>query len=198
LSPLAATVLAIFLWAISWMVAAVWTRRTQARPAAGSQVVYFVPLIIGGALLALGTRARIVGWYAIAGGGTLWWVPPALGWALFGLALLGLAFTWWARLTLGALWSSMVSRKQDHAIVERGPYRLVRHPIYTGLSLALGSFAVQVATAPALVGFACIVFGYWLKARLEERFLSAELGEAAYADYRRRTPMLAPFWPTRV
>jgi len=41
-----------------------------------------------------------------------------------------------------------------------------------------------------------MTLGFWLKARLEERFLSQELGEAAYADYRRRTPMLVPFWPT--
>jgi protein-S-isoprenylcysteine O-methyltransferase Ste14 len=42
-----------------------------------------------------------------------------------------------------------------------------------------------------------VAFGFWLKARLEERFLGSELGEAAYAAYRARTPMLVPFWPMR-
>jgi protein-S-isoprenylcysteine O-methyltransferase Ste14 len=98
--------------------------------------------------------------------------------------------------TLGDLWSSAVSRKENHVIVEKGPYGLVRHPIYTGLIVAAFATAIAVGTAPALAGAALMSLGFWMKARLEERFLSAQLGEAAYADYRRRTPMLAPFWPT--
>ena len=82
-------------------------------------------------------------------------------------------------------------------VIQTGPYRFVRHPIYTGLIAALGSFAVQLATPAALVGVCFVALGFWLKARLEERFLSQELGEAAYAAYRRRTPMLVPFWPVR-
>jgi protein-S-isoprenylcysteine O-methyltransferase Ste14 len=58
----------------------------------------------------------------------------------------------------------------------------VRHPIYTGLIVALA------ATAAAL-----LAIGFWLKARAEERFLSAELGAEAYGAYRRRVPMLIPF-----
>ena len=148
-------------------------------------------------LLSVGARVRFAGRYHAIGGTPLWRLPDSVGWTMFAVCLLGLAFTWWARLTLGDLWSSSVSRKEDHTIVEKGPYRLVRHPIYTGLDLAFAMLALQLATPAGLVGVCFIMFGFWLKARLEERFLGSQLGEAAYADYRRRTPMLVPFWPVR-
>ena len=195
MSPLAVTGVTLSLWALSWLVASVWSRRTQARPPAADFLVYAVPTAIGGILLALSGRAQIGGATAAFVGSPFWRPPAALGWLLFGLGLVGLAFTWWARLTLGSLWSSSVTRKEAHVIVEAGPYRIVRHPIYTGLILALAAFAVQLGSPAALVGVGFMVLGFWLKARLEERFLGAELGEAAYADYRRRTPMLVPFWP---
>jgi protein-S-isoprenylcysteine O-methyltransferase Ste14 len=127
----------------------------------------------------------------------LWRLPLAARWATTAVAAAGFAFTWWARVTLGDLWSSQVSRKENHVIIETGPYGLVRHPIYTGLIAAAFATAIDFGSAQALAGAALMSFGFWMKARLEERFLMSELGEAAYADYRRRIPMLAPFWPMR-
>jgi protein-S-isoprenylcysteine O-methyltransferase Ste14 len=178
------------------MIASIWTRRTQARPSAVDQAVYFIPTMTGGALLFWGVRSRIAGLSLSAEVTPLWLTPAWVGWLLTGACVIGVLLTWWARLTLGDLWSSSVSRKQDHTIIEAGPYRLVRHPIYTGLILAVTALALQLAAPVSLAGVALIALGFWLKARLEERFLSAQLGEAAYADYRRRTPMLVPFWPT--
>ena len=57
------------------------------------------------------------------------------------------------------------------------------------------ALAAQTALLAGLAGALLMALGFWTKARLEERFLSAELGEDAYADYRRITPMLVPFWP---
>jgi protein-S-isoprenylcysteine O-methyltransferase Ste14 len=194
-------------WVLSWGLAAVWTRRTQARPPLGEVLLYTVPTVLGAWLLLLSVNAgiaapeasttprlwRLVGWAAFAP--RLWRLPDWAGWVMTAVAAAGFAFTWWARLTLGDLWSSQVSRKENHVIIERGPYGLVRHPIYTGLIAAAFAVAVQAGSVQALVGAALMSFGFWMKARLEERFLMAELGEASYADYRRRTPMLAPFWP---
>ncbi|HLY78264.1 MAG TPA: hypothetical protein VKQ70_02750, partial [Caulobacteraceae bacterium] len=70
------------------------------------------------------------------------------------------------------------------------------HPIYTGLIFAQLVLAVQIGRPAALVGALLMSIGFWVKARLEERFLSVELGEA-YADFRSMTPMLVPFWPVR-
>jgi protein-S-isoprenylcysteine O-methyltransferase Ste14 len=86
-------------------------------------------------------------------------------------------------------------RKEAHRIVETGPYAIVRHPIYTGVIVAILASAAAEATAAALAGAVAIAFGLALKARAEERFLAAELGADAYDDYRRRVPMLFP-WRT--
>ena len=111
---------------------------------------------------------------------------------MFALVVAGLAFAWWARLHLGSLWSSSVTKKADHRIVDTGPYRLVRHPIYTGFLLSIAATAGQLGTAYAVAGVLFFVAGFWIKARLEERFLRVELGEGDYDAYRRRVPMLLP------
>ena len=77
----------------------------------------------------------------------LWHAEPGLQWTLFGLTVLGFVFCRWARLHLGRYWSGTVTRKEDHQVVDTGPYALVRHPIYTGLILA--------GFATALYGRAC-------------------------------------------
>jgi len=97
-----------------------------------------------------------------------------------------------ARIHLGRLWSSAITRKEDHHVVDRGPYRLVRHPIYTGLIATIFATAAAQATVTGLLGAALVAAGLWLKARIEERFLTAELGADAYGAYRRRVPMLIP------
>ncbi len=104
-------------------------------------------------------------------------------------------FCWWARIHLGALWSGRITRKEGHRVVDTGPYRLVRHPIYTGIDTAALALLVVKATPIALAGFVLIVWGYWIKARIEERFLREQLGAADYDAYRARTPMLVPFSP---
>jgi protein-S-isoprenylcysteine O-methyltransferase Ste14 len=192
--PVVATFGLWLAWIATWMLAATWTRRTQARPPIGETLFYLAPTIVGWMLLVFSANATLRAMdfgFAMR----LWQLPTWGGWAMAALAAAGFAFTWWARVTLGDLWSSAVSRKENHVIVERGPYGVVRHPIYTGLIAAAFATAVEVGSAQALVGAMLMSLGFWMKARLEERFLMSELGEGAYADYRRRTPMLAPFWP---
>jgi protein-S-isoprenylcysteine O-methyltransferase Ste14 len=153
--------------------------------------------VLGAVLVIHGVRLRMAFPEASFGEPRLWRLSEPLGWAFTVLLAIGFAFTWWARLTLGDLWSSTVTRKEGHVVVERGPYGLVRHPIYTGLIFSAVALAIQIGYPSALVGAALMGIGFSMKARLEERFLSAELGEGAIADYRRRTPMLLPFWPMR-
>jgi protein-S-isoprenylcysteine O-methyltransferase Ste14 len=86
-----------------------------------------------------------------------------------------------------------VTRKEGHRVVDSGPYAIVRHPIYTGvITAALATMAVR-GTQLAVAGVALLVVGYYLKGRLEERFLRAELGAEAYDAYARKTAMLVPF-----
>jgi protein-S-isoprenylcysteine O-methyltransferase Ste14 len=125
----------------------------------------------------------------------LWQLEAAISWALVGLMAAGFALACWARVTLGKLWSAGVERKAEHRLIENGPYAMVRHPIYTGLIAAAVALVLVKATPLALIGLALTTIGFFVKARVEERFLAAELGEANYAEYRRRVPMLLPFLP---
>ena len=109
----------------------------------------------------------------------------------------GLAFTWWARLHLGTLWSARVTRKDDHRIIETGPYGIVRHPIYTGIIAGLIATVVAFPGPINIAGVALLIVSFVLKGKLEERFLKGELGAQSYEAYQRRVPMLVPFWPMR-
>jgi protein-S-isoprenylcysteine O-methyltransferase Ste14 len=195
MTPLSASFLIWTAWVISWVAAAVWARRTEARAPILDQIANRVLTGIGGFLLFFGSGVWAGAAYRSWGVAPLWTAPVWLDWGLTVFGAAGFAFTWWARLTLGDLWSGAVTRKADHRIIEAGPYGLVRHPIYTGIIVAAFAFAAQVGMLANLFGACLMTLGFWMKARLEERFLSEELGQSAYADYRRRTPMLIPFWP---
>lgn len=125
----------------------------------------------------------------------LWHFAGAMNWIWAGLTAAGLSFTWWARIHLGLLWSDCVVKKAGHHVVDTGPYRLVRHPIYAGLIFAAFATAIERGTSFALLGAAILTLAFYIKARREERFLRAELGENAYDAYARKTAMLVPFVP---
>ena len=193
MTPLAASYTLWVLWLASWVAAAVWTRRTEARPPLLSQLADRIPTGVGGVLLFYGSSEPL-GWqFRIPI--QLWTLPFWASWLMTAAGAAGFGFAWWARLTLGDLWSGTVSLKENHEIIDRGPYSLVRHPIYTGIIFAAFALAIQIGMASSLLGAAFMTLGFWMKARLEERFLADEIGEGAYADYRRHTPMLVPFWP---
>jgi protein-S-isoprenylcysteine O-methyltransferase Ste14 len=172
-------------WVASWFVAASWSARTEGRAGTSVELTYRILLGVGVVLMTPWAARRL--------GATPLWDPGAVGAYLLAAATLaGLVFTWWARIHLGRLWSGAITRKQGHRIVDSGPYALVRHPIYTGVIAAIVASALAQATLTALGGAALIALSFWVKARAEERFLSAELGAEAYAAYRRRVPMLLP------
>lgn len=112
----------------------------------------------------------------------------AVGLALFGL---GLGFAVWARVHLGRNWGTPMTQKDEPELVTSGPYRLVRHPIYSGILVAAVGTAVALSwlwlTVVALAG---IYFVY--SATVEERFLTEEFPDG-YPAYARSTKMLVPF-----
>ena len=77
----------------------------------------------------------------------------------------GLAFAVWARVYLGRNWSGTVTVKQDHELIRSGPYGFVRHPIYTGLLLAMLGTAIAIGEWRGLVAFALFTIGFLLKLR---------------------------------
>ncbi|MGC1547908.1 MAG: isoprenylcysteine carboxylmethyltransferase family protein [Rhodanobacter sp.] len=104
----------------------------------------------------------------------------------------GLLFACWARVILGRNWSGVVQLKQDHELIERGPYRFVRHPIYSGLLLAILGTGLMIGEWRALLALAIVGISFWRKLRLEERWLGEYFGDA-YADYMRRVKALVPW-----
>ena len=110
-----------------------------------------------------------------------------------GLFLAGLCLRWWAIITLGRFFTVDVTIEKDHEVVERGPFRLVRHPSYSGVLLAFFGFALTLGNwAALLVIFVPIFVAFAYRMRVEEEALSAALG-SRYTDYMRRTKRLVPF-----
>src|SRR5262249_24427778 len=122
----------------------------------------------------------------------LWPVAPVVGWLLAGLGLFGLVFPWWGRIPPGQLLAGSGAPKEDPPVVRTRPYAIVRHPIYTGILLAISATVLAQGTIITLVGSALIGVGIYVKARVEEDFLRQQLGES-YDAYARRVPMLLPF-----
>ncbi|HUO94165.1 MAG TPA: isoprenylcysteine carboxylmethyltransferase family protein [Rhizomicrobium sp.] len=187
-------------WIVSWIVAGLWSARTVKRPNRSNELLYrslttagFV-LVLAPMLKRVSGHLEIVNWPGVLG--HRFWIPPlALGWTMVGAATASFLFAWWARIYLGRLWSGAITRKEGHVVVDKGPYGIVRHPIYTGILGAAIATAVVAGSLHVILGAVCLIVGYWLKARLEERFLRGELGADAYDSYRRRVPMLVPFAP---
>jgi protein-S-isoprenylcysteine O-methyltransferase Ste14 len=121
-------------------------------------------------------------------------IPGGLAAPAIGVCLMwgSVAFALWAQRTLGAMYRPIVAIQPNHAVVARGPYRLLRHPIYAagivvmaGIGLADGNW-ISLAT--------CVVFaflGYLRRIRVEERVLVEHLGEE-YLDYERGRRRLIP------
>jgi protein-S-isoprenylcysteine O-methyltransferase Ste14 len=175
-------------WLISWGVASIWSSRAKRRAPVRDELVYRVVTAVGAVLIVVQVRAP-------QSFPLLWVEPIEVAWALFGVGVLGIAFAWWARIHLGTLWSASVTRKDDHRVIDTGPYGIVRHPIYTGILTTLYAVTLAFPGPLDIAGAAVMTIGFVIKARLEERFLAQELGADAYEGYRRRVPMLVPFWP---
>ncbi len=189
MTPQLLTMVAWSAFILSWIGAAFWADRAEKRPARREAWLYRAVTAAGVVLLVAG------GEQFSRAADRLWSFEPVVDYALVLVVLSGLAFTWWARLYLGRLWSSSVTKKADHRVVDTGPYAIVRHPIYTGIILACAATAAQLGAALAVAGVLVLWVGFWIKARLEERFLRGQLGEGAYDSYRQKVPMLVPFGP---
>ncbi len=108
------------------------------------------------------------------------------------LTLGGILFAIWARFFLGTNWSASVTVKHDHTLIRRGPYSVVRHPIYTGLLLAALGTSLVFGTIRCFVGVVLLTVGFRLKSLLEERFMQEQFG-AQYASYKHEVKALVPF-----
>jgi protein-S-isoprenylcysteine O-methyltransferase Ste14 len=107
------------------------------------------------------------------------------------MAWAGAAFAVWAKLTLGRWFSASFGVKPGHELVTRGPYGIVRHPMYTGLLLLGAGLGVAYDSALTLGVALMFAVPFTLHALIEEQLFARHFGEA-WSDYRRRVPMLVP------
>jgi protein-S-isoprenylcysteine O-methyltransferase Ste14 len=107
------------------------------------------------------------------------------------LTALGLGLAVFARVYLGRNWSAEVVIRKDHRLIRSGPYARIRHPIYTGLLLALLGAVLAIGEVRAIVAFAIITVAFFFKARREESFLVQEFGDE-FDRYRRQTGLFLP------
>ncbi len=120
-------------------------------------------------------------------------VPVSLIPKILGLAVQAGSFALavWARRTLGQNWSGRIEIKTDHQLVRSGPYRVLRHPIYSAVFGMLTGTALTIGKVHALLAIAIVGVAYWRKIRMEEVKLREAFG-AGYEDYRRSTWALIP------
>jgi protein-S-isoprenylcysteine O-methyltransferase Ste14 len=173
-------------WLAFWVLAARKTKETARQESTSSRLLHHLPLIAGGVLLA---SPHVLG--------------PAMerrfhahtfDWYLVGLmfVVLGLGISVTARIWLGRNWSGTVTLKKDHELIQSGPYAVVRHPIYTGLLLALIGTAIVIGRWRAVAALPLLLAGIAYKITVEERFMRAQFGDA-YARYCARVNALVPF-----
>jgi protein-S-isoprenylcysteine O-methyltransferase Ste14 len=175
------------IWLASWVGASFWSGQTRKHVTVVKTSRYHLLIVLGGILFTPWT-SRVLGEAPI-------WTPGATAFYLLTLVTLGgIAFTWWARIHLGRFWSNAITHKEGHKVIDTGPYGLVRHPIYTGLIVGMIATGIAVGTVTAILGAILISLGMSWKAKMEESFLSQELGPD-YTTYCRRVPMIIPFLP---
>ena len=120
---------------------------------------------------------------------------PEGDWAFWSGAVLtaiGLLFSLWARHHLGRNWSIAVTVKEGHELITSGPYALVRHPLYSGLVLALLGCVLAVGEWRGMVAMALAMSVFWPKLRLEEKWMREQFGES-YEAYSRKVAALVPY-----
>jgi protein-S-isoprenylcysteine O-methyltransferase Ste14 len=175
------------LWALYWSISAANVKPTAQREPASARAIHLLLMIICFALLAAPPR--------IAHTGLFGRFIPADG-TVHGLGILivvsGLLLAVWARIHLGTNWSGRVSVKENHELIQSGPYRRIRHPIYTGLLLAMLGTALAIGQWRGLIAVALMGITYWRKLQLEEAVMLRTFGEV-YVRYAEHTAALIPY-----
>jgi protein-S-isoprenylcysteine O-methyltransferase Ste14 len=171
---------------VVWVLAAIFTKRTVYHQSGVRHLRYMIPIALGCFLVFRGYRLR----------------PPfnthlipqtdAILVAAAILCLCGLGFCLWARAVLGRNWSGTVTLKEDHELIVRGPYRLVRHPIYSGLLAMLIATWMEQGHIAGMTGLVLVFVSFWIKLNYEEELMRKQFPKQ-YADYQERVKRIIPF-----
>jgi protein-S-isoprenylcysteine O-methyltransferase Ste14 len=173
-------------WTLCWCIGAFTAKPVLRRESMTSRLSHILPLCAAVALLVPSRFPNV-----ILSEHFLPWTPTGF-WTGAALIAAGLSFSAAARWSLGGNWSGTVTLKQDHTLTRVGPYRYVRHPIYTGLLVAVLGSAITEGEWRGLLALALIVFAFLRKIQIEERFMLERFGDT-YARYRQEVAALVPW-----
>jgi protein-S-isoprenylcysteine O-methyltransferase Ste14 len=187
-SPLAKIIISASwgVFCVVWLLAAIFTKQTVYRESGARRLRYVIPIVFGWFLLFRG--------YRLGPRYNIHLIPQTdaiLGAAAI-LCLCGLSFCLWARAVLGRNWSGTVTLKENHELIVRGPYRLVRHPIYTGLLAMLIATAIEQGHIAGMIGVVLVFASFWIKLGSEEELMASQFPKQ-YADYQERVKRIIPF-----
>jgi len=180
----------LFLWYVFvayWTISAWRVKRSKAVEKFGDRLATILPMVVV-FLLLFEDALRI--------GPLRWRFVPARPWVSWGgvcLTGLGIAAAIWARYCLGQYWSARVTLKQEHRLIQSGPYAYVRHPIYSGMLVAAIGTALVVGEWRGVLAITLMQATHARKAAREEALLAGEFGKE-YEEYRRHTGALFPRW----
>jgi len=174
-----------FVLFLVWLPGYFTSKKTVARPERGRQVGALVFIWAGFTLMF-----NSGGWGSFLGTR----LTPRTGLpAQIGLALdlVGVVFAIWARLTIGRNWSNIMALKEKHELVQAGPYSIVRHPIYSGMLLAVLGTAMTAGSVACYLGFIFLLIGLLIRVQSEDRLMATQFPER-HPAYRQRTKKLVP------
>lgn len=173
------------IFALYWFVASRTTAKTKARESLLSSLPRNLLLALAGALLfAHSLSIGVLGRRFLP-------AQPGIWFAGVLLTAAGLALAFWARYNLGRNWSSQITLKEGHTLICTGPYKYLRHPIYSGILVAVVGSALTVGRYRTLLAVVLAFLGFWWKARQEDAWLARAFGEQ-FEQQRRRTGRLLP------
>jgi len=177
-----------YLWSVFfviWLLWAIGGKRTQTRENFRSRIPYV--MFTFAAFYGMFAHDVAFGWMRLR-------ILPRDLWIVdLGIAITaaGLLFAIWARAHLGRNWSGAVTVKVEHQLIRTGPYRWVRHPIYSGMILAMIGTAMNRGQLGGVIAVVLLFIGFTMKSRIEERFMTATFG-LEYEEYSRTTGGIVP------
>lgn len=172
---------------IVWLLAATFAKRTIYRESRGERARYWILLIIAYFLVfRSNTLPSPLDWLLIPHTKSSAWTGAVL-------CVSGLVFALWARAILGGNWSGVITLKEGHELIERGPYRIVRHPIYTGILTMFAGTAITIGYLGGVIGLLLLFVSFWVKLRREEDLMLKHFPDK-YSAYQRRVKRIIPFF----
>jgi len=172
-------------WYAVWIAWAFQSKKTQQRESLASRMSYTV--ILFAAVWLVFFAHRLGPWWHHS----IFTATAVTGSVAVALTALGFALTLWARYILGSNWSGNVTIKVAHELIRTGPYRFVRHPIYTGIIVAAAGTAIALDQTRGLIALALLWLGFNIKRLKEEQFMRQTFGEQ-YAAYSESTGAIFP------